>query len=148
MRGGLSIGLLKSSAGTSTGDGSNGSRLVTKRPQVFVLGSIYQSNPFWYILWVDEILHHQRHPGMMILSVNTNEQRFPMVSNWCEMDFVHRLPEQPIYISLSHSHIEIDQLIGGSPRTRFASDLMGALTRLGALSKIGTPENSAPIFLD
>ena len=38
---------------------------------------------FHTLLWVNQILHHLRIPGM----VNTNKQRFPMVSKWCETDF-------------------------------------------------------------
>ena len=33
-----------------------------------------------FLLWMDEILHHQRNPGMMIPHVNANKQLLSMVS--------------------------------------------------------------------
>ena len=47
------------------------------------------------ILWMDKILHHLRNPRRMISPVNTNQQWCPMVSKWCEMDFVHPQYENP-----------------------------------------------------
>ena len=40
------------------------------------------------LLWMDEILHHLRSPGMIRFPCNYQQQ---MVSKWCETDFVHRM---------------------------------------------------------
>ena len=49
------------------------------------------STPFWgaspRLLWMDEILHHPRNPGIDNSPVNTNKQWFqPWFLRWCEMD--------------------------------------------------------------
>ena len=41
------------------------------------------------ILWMDEILHHLRNPEILDSLVNTNQQRFPMVSKWCRISSIY-----------------------------------------------------------
>ena len=43
------------------------------------------------IPWMDKFLHHLRNPGRMISRKDKNQQAVAstMVSQWCEMDFVH-----------------------------------------------------------
>ena len=48
---------------------------------------------------MDEILHRLRNPRMIVSRVNTNQQWFPMVEKWCEMDFIHSQ-----YVSLPASN--------------------------------------------
>ena len=42
---------------------------------------------FQRILWMDEILHHLRNPGMMILLQIPTSNGFPWFPRWCETDF-------------------------------------------------------------
>ena len=58
------------------------------------------------ILWMDEILHHLRHPGTMIPRYIPTNNGFPMFFRWCERDFVH-----PQYLHYLHV---LPQCITGS----------------------------------
>ena len=52
-----------------------------------------QTKSFPEILWMDEILHQLRHPGMFFPLQTPANNGFPIVSKWCRISSIHSISQ-------------------------------------------------------
>ena len=86
------------------------------------------------ILWMDDMLHHLRNPGMNDSPINSSAQWLPMVSTWCRISSIRSMlfPEHSFeaYPKVSFNELHRARISGnvllGPPVVPFLFHFFGA----------------------